>query len=136
MPFRRVSIVVPQIVGRLNLRGMPGLEPEAAEAIARAYDEAMFPLQRYLESLGGAQDDSIPAGQYDGVPEPVDATGGDAGDPTAGWSPGTHRHQVSVATAVDLGIANAEGTGDPLARADHVHRFPFWKVMSAESLGF
>lgn len=136
MPFRRVSLQVPQIVGRLNLRGMAGLEPQQAEAIARAYDEALFPLQRYLESLGGAQDDSIPAGQYDEIPEIVDTSVGVIGDATEGWSPGPHRHQVKVAVPVDLGIANLEGTAVELARADHVHRFPFWKVMSVESLNF
>ncbi len=122
MPSRRLALVVPQIVGRLNLRGMPGVEPEAAEAIARAYDEALFPLQRFLESLGGAQDDSIPAGQYGGIPEILDTTAGDVGDPEEGWSPGPHRHQVLVAAPVGLGNANAAGLADELADAAHVHK--------------
>jgi hypothetical protein len=35
-----------------------------------------------------------------------------------------HRHQVTVATAVSLGSANAAGSSTSLARADHVHAYP------------
>lgn len=121
MPYRRIPLEVPQLVGILKLRGMPGLEPEVAEAVARAWDESMFPLQRYLESLGGSQDESIPAGQYDEVPEIVGTAVGDVGDPTDGWSPGTHRHQVLVGDPVGLGDATGQGGAAGLADAAHVH---------------
>lgn len=56
----------------------------------------------------------------DDTPETVSAAAGSAGnDPLAARD--DHTHQVSVGTPVDIGTANAAGSSNALARADHVH---------------
>jgi hypothetical protein len=56
MPARSHVLAVPRLVGRLRLQDIPGLSPEHGEAIRKAWDDAMFELQRYLESLRDSTD--------------------------------------------------------------------------------
>jgi len=56
MPARSHVLAVPRLVGRLRLQDIPGLSPEQGEAIRKAWDDAMFELQRYLESLRDSTD--------------------------------------------------------------------------------
>lgn len=54
------------------------------------------------------------------TPETVSAAAGTSGtDPLAARD--DHSHQVSVGSPVDIGSANAAGSSNSLARADHVH---------------
>lgn len=79
-------------------------------------------------------------GVSDTAPVDVDKSAAQAG--TSGESARRdHKHDVSTATPVDVGTANAEGAATSLARSDHVHNTPFTAVQTAlgaasSSVGF
>lgn len=51
MPARSFPLAVPRLVGRLRLQDIPDLSSATGEAVRKAWDDAMFELQRFLESL-------------------------------------------------------------------------------------
>lgn len=120
---RRYTIHVPQLVQRLH-EPSPNEDPKVALArTIRELDTMMSELQRFLHYAQDSSDDAVASGAFDpDVPEILDNSTGDPGDPGKGWSPGPHRHQVRTDPPVGLGNANATGTGPGLANADHVHK--------------
>lgn len=130
--YRRIGIAPPQLVGQLRLSGIKaervpeeiGVAVESAlQQVERSWDEAMRGLQNFLKYIQDGVDDGLPAGAYEDKPESIRAGHeGAVGDSGLGWSPGPHDHQVLTATAGSLGNSSSEGTGEELARADHVHK--------------
>jgi hypothetical protein len=120
--FRRFTIHPPYLVDRIP----PGLlkkDPEeATKVMVRTFDQAMQELHRFLRYLMNTQDDGLPAGAYDEIPEPAEAGSfGAVGEIEFGWAPGQHEHPVPVGVPEPTGLANAEGSSTEFVRRDHVH---------------
>lgn len=91
--------------------------------VGRHPDDYAEELQRFLEKLAKQVHGGIPAGFNEETPTRVEAdVSADPGTETAGWAAADHQHDVAVESAGGLGNANAEGSSNALARADHVHK--------------
>jgi len=81
-------------------------------------------LQDFLEEEHNARVGGIPGGFNGSSPTTVHAGGtGSPGTELAGWAAADHDHPVETGAAdpITLGAAASEGSGTPLARADHDH---------------
>jgi|GEM_PF-2819157 len=115
MPFRRHSIHAPYLVDRIRCED---------KKLEKSLNAVFGELNRFLRYLQNSDDAGLPAGGYEGLPTTIQA-GLEAavGEPTDGWSPGTHFHPISTGIPVELGYEADEGASLELARATHVHPY-------------
>lgn len=89
----------------------------------RAWEDVGPELERFLRKLYDSEVDGIPAGFNSVTPSTIQAgVSSDPGTEAAGWMAADAVHDVLTAPATDLANANAEGTSNALARADHKHK--------------
>lgn len=93
-------------------------------------------LYNFLLDVQHSAADGVPGGVTTTTPSTVQAGDtGDIGTEALGWTPGDHEHAVETGAAVDLGEANAEGSGTALARAAHVHKLAVRVALGGSTVG-
>lgn len=96
------------------------LSEERPRLSDRTWPEVRRELEAFLDGLKDSNDEGLPAGFSATTPSQIQAgVDADEGEPTDGWTPPSHVHEVETATpSHPTGSAASEGSGSALMRAD------------------
>lgn len=117
MAGRRFSSKIPRLSGR----AWEGVARELEEFLRRLADSSNSGIPSGFGGSGGTGGGStLGSGAVEDVYAGATPS---AGTETMGWAAVDHQHNALTAAAVALtpSSVNSEGTGQPLARADHTH---------------
>ncbi len=98
--------------------------PRVPQIAHRQWNDAREELQQWGEAISDAQDNGLPPGFSDTIPETISGDSvGSAGDQGTGWAAADHSHDLDTSSTPGnvTSSASAQGAGPGVSLSGHTH---------------